>query len=215
MAFSLSFWSSSSASQCHSHCAQLRLCVLFLTLLSCSVRGWPFHAFDLCELVFLLNADIRLLFPFCMLPCTVFLLNAAVFADLALYLAVGGLASVELSCFLTTLVLQARLAPFPRLPIHGAVRALFLSSMPARDLQHITWRLRFRLSCSLLEVGHQQNLDLAASHRLGHLCFSWHVGSRCSLLRNFGLLRKLHRVEEVSKVSAFHTGHLPYQRLIH
>ena len=73
---------------------------------------------------------------FCLLLCTVFLLSAAVFADLALYLAVCGLASVELSCSLTILVLQALLAPFPRLPILGAFRALFLSSSPARDLQH-------------------------------------------------------------------------------
>ena len=47
------------------------------------------------------------------LRCIVF----PVFADQAVYLAVGGLASVELSCSLTTPVLQARLAPIPRLPI--------------------------------------------------------------------------------------------------
>ena len=47
----------------------------------------------------------------------VFLLNAVVFADLALNLAVAGFASVKLSCCLTTFVLQARLAPIPRLPI--------------------------------------------------------------------------------------------------
>ena len=64
---------------------------------------------------------------------SVFLLNAAVFVDLALYLAVCGLASVELSCSLTTLVLQARLAPSPRLPILGAFHALFLSQ--ARRLE--------------------------------------------------------------------------------
>ena len=56
-------------------------------------------------------------FPLYLLLCTVFLLKAAIFVDLALYLAVYGLASVELSCSLTTLVLQARLAPIPRLPI--------------------------------------------------------------------------------------------------
>ena len=37
MTFSL--WSSSPSSQCHSHCDQLRLRVLFLTLLSCIARG--------------------------------------------------------------------------------------------------------------------------------------------------------------------------------
>ena len=56
-------------------------------------------------------------FPVCLLLCTVFLLNAAVFADLASYLAVAGLASVELSCSVTTLVHQARLAPIPRLKL--------------------------------------------------------------------------------------------------
>ena len=83
---------------------------------------------------------------------SVFLLDAAVFVDLTLYLAVCGLFSVELSSSLTTL-LQARLAPFPRLPVLGAFHALFLSLSlsisPARELQHITWRLRF----CLLEVG--------------------------------------------------------------
>ena len=75
-------------------------------------------------------------------------------------------------CSLTILVLQARLAPIHRLPALGAFHALFLSSSLARDLQHVTWRL----ICCLLEVGHQQNLDFGASHHLGHLCFSWHVG---------------------------------------
>ena len=80
--------------------------------------------------------------------------------------------------------------------------SLSLSSSPARDLQQKTWQLRFcllevkihctwRLSCCLLQVGHRYVLDLAASHRLGHLCFSWHVWSRCSFLRNFDLFLKL------------------------
>ena len=103
-------------------------------------------------------------FLFCLLPCTVFLLNAAVFADLALYLAVCGLASVELSCSLTSLSLsQARL-------------------LSARDLQHRTWRQR-----CLLEVGLRYVLDLAASHHLGHLCLSLHLQSHCSFLCNLDL----------------------------
>ena len=128
---------------------------------------------------------------FGLLLCIAFLLDAAVFADLALYLAVCGLASVELPCSLTMLVLQALLAPFPRLPILGAFRALFLSSSPARDLQHRIWRLR----CCLLEVGYK-NLDFVASHHLGHLCFSWHVWSRCSFLRDLDPFLKLHHLEE-------------------
>ena len=70
-----------------------------------------------------------------MLLCTVFLLNAVVCVDLALYLAVCGLASVELSSSLTSLVPQTRLEPFPRLPVLGTFHALFLSSSPAPDLQ--------------------------------------------------------------------------------
>ena len=163
----LSLWSSSPASQCHSHCGQLRLRVLFLTLLSGMHAGCSSHAFGLCELVFLLNeaSSERLLFSL-----AVHRLSAecgSVFADLALYLTVGGLASVELSYSLTTLVLQARLAPMPRLPIldvwtfsRSLSQARLLS---ARDLQHRTWRL----SCCLLEVGRRHVPDLAASHRLG------------------------------------------------
>ena len=56
------------------------------------------------------------------------------------------------------LVLQARLAPIPRLPILAVwrcSRSLSLSQarlLSAWDLQHLTWRL----SCCLLEVGHQK-----------------------------------------------------------
>ena len=84
-----------------------------------------------------------------MLLCTVFLLNAAVFADLASYLAVGGLASVELSCSLTTLVLQARLAPIPRVELFSLSFSFSQARLlSARDLEHRTGRLR----CCLLEV---------------------------------------------------------------
>ena len=107
-------------------------------------------------------------FPFHLLLCTVFLLNAAVFADLALYLAVGGLASVELPCSLTTLVLRTRLAPIPRLPIlvvwsfsrslslslklvcsRSATLNLEIARLFARSLHYCIRRL----SCGLLEVG--------------------------------------------------------------
>ena len=73
-------------------------------------------------------------FLFCLLPCTVFLLNAADFADLALYLAVCGLASVELSYFLTTLS-QA----------HSKSATSYLATaLSARGLHHCIRRL----SCS-------------------------------------------------------------------
>ena len=166
-------------------------CVLFLTLLSCIARGRP-HAllYLLLSSVFLLNADPSSL---SFLLVAVHGLSAPGLVPRCRRVCLGGV-----FCSLTILVLQARLAPLPQLPVLGAFHALFLSSLPARDLQHITWRLRFcllefgihctwRLSCCLLVVGHQQNLDLVASHRLGHLCFSWHVLSRCSFLRNLDL----------------------------
>ena len=126
-----------------------------------------------------------------MWQCTVFLLNAAVFVDLAFYLAVCGSASVEsfallpFSCFGHVWHRFAGCLPLE-------LFTLSLSSSPARDLQHTT----LRLSCCLLQVGHQQNLDFAASHHLGHLCFSWHVRGRDSFLRNVGLFLKLRYVEE-------------------
>ena len=73
--------------------------------------GCSSHAFELCR--------------------SVFLLNAAVFVDLALYLAVCGLASVELSC------------------------SLSLSSSPARDLQHKN------LTTALLSARGRHSLHLA------------------------------------------------------
>ena len=133
------------------------------------------------------------LFP---LRCSVFLLKAAVFADLALNLAVSGLClgRVELSCvwhhFLGCLYLLC--VAFDALLPHS------LSSSPARDLQHWTWRLR----CCLLEVWHRYVLDLAASHHRDHLCFSWHVRSRCSFLRDLDLFLKLRHVG-VSSMSSF------------
>ena len=96
-------------------------------------------------------------FPLYLLLCTVFLLNAAVFADLALYLAVGPCASVALSCFLTTLVLQARLAPIPRLPILAVLscsRSLSLSSSSVVGSRSATSYLAtaLRLSTALLSA---------------------------------------------------------------
>ena len=44
-----------------------------------------------------------------------------------------------------------------------------------------------------------KNRDLSASHRLGHLCFSWHVWSRCSFLRNFDLFLKLFVIHHLDK----------------
>ena len=181
------FCSSSPASQCHSRCGQMRLRVSFLTLLSCIARGRQHALLQLLlSSVFLLNANPSSLSFACCRARSFCRMRPSLLTWLGTSAVGGGSASVEITCTLTTLVLQARLAPFPRLPVLGAFHALFLSSSPARDLQQKTWQLRFcllevgihctwRLSCCLLEVGHQQNLDLVASHRLGHLCFSWHV----------------------------------------
>ena len=63
--------------------------------------GCRSHAFELFEISSF--SDKRLLFSLYLLLCTVFLLNAAVLVDLALYLAVGGLCLglLELSCSLS------------------------------------------------------------------------------------------------------------------
>ena len=63
----------------------------------------------------------------------------------------------------------------------------FSSSSSARDVQQRTWRVR----CCLLEVGHRHVLDLAASHRLGHLYLSWHLWRHGSFRRNPDQLLKL------------------------
>ena len=45
--------------------------------------------------------------------------------------------------------------------------------------------------------GIKKNRDLAASHRLGHLCFTWHVWSRCNFLRDLHLFLKVRYVVEL------------------
>ena len=83
----------------------------------CSSHAFEFVPTSLC-------AECGSVFSFlCLLLSSVFLQNAAVFVDLALYLAAG----------------------LPR----WSFLALFLSNSPARDLQHVSWRLRF----CLLQVG--------------------------------------------------------------
>ena len=55
--------------------------------------GGHFHAFELCELVSLRNADISFLFPFCLSLISVFLLNAASFAERLCFLAMHRLSA--------------------------------------------------------------------------------------------------------------------------
>ena len=74
----------------------------------------------------------------------------------------------------------------------SATSYLATALLSARGLHHCIRRL----SCGLLEVGLRYVLDLAASPHLGHLCFSWHVWSRDSFLRNLDLFLKLRHVEE-------------------
>ena len=116
----------------------------------------------------------------------------------------AGFASVELSRSHTTLVLQTRLAPIPRLPILAvwsfsrspslSLKLVCLSSsrsatsyLATRGLHHCIRRL----SCCLLEVGFRYVLNLAASHHLSHLCSSLHLWGHCSCLRNLNLFLKL------------------------
>ena len=77
-------------------------------------------------------------------------------------------------------------------------RARLLS---ARDLQHRTWRPRWvcRLRCCLLQVGRRHVLDLAASHRQGHLCLSLHLWSHDSVLRNLDQLLNLFDITSTKK----------------
>ena len=161
-----------------------------------------------------------------LLRCTVFLLNAAVFADLASYLAVGGLASVELSCSLTTLVLQARLALIPRLPIlavWSCSRSLSLSlklvccrlkicNIVPGDCAAVCSRsASLHLATELLEVGRRHGLDLAASHRLGHLCLPSHLWSHCSFLRHVDLFLELF---DITPTSSFQDVRMQISRLL-
>ena len=110
-------------------------------------------------------------FPLYLLLCTVFLLNAdpSLLTGLCNSLS-AGFASVESFALLPFSCFKHVWHRFLGI-LSLDLSTLSLSSSLARDLQHITWRL----SCCLLEVGHQQNLDLVASHRLGHLCFSRHM----------------------------------------
>ena len=63
----------------------------------------------------------------------------------------------------------------------------------ARGLHHCIRRL----SCGLLEVGLRYVLDLAASHRLGHLCLPLHLWSHCSFLRDLDLFLKLFDITSI------------------
>ena len=138
--------------------------------LNCADQSWCWmrnSVFSfLCEVVFLLNGVFSSLVAVHSLPAECGHLCWPSFVPRCLRVCLGGV-----FCSLTILVLHARLAPIHRLPTLGAFHALFLSSSPARDLHNTTWRLRF----CLLEIRHQHKQDFAASHHLGHLCFSWHV----------------------------------------
>ena len=79
----------------------------------------------------------------------------------------------------------------------SATPYLATARLSARGLHPCIWRL----SCGLLEVGLQYVLDLAASHRLGHLYLSWHVWSRCSFVRNLDLFLKLF---DITSTRSFH-----------
>ena len=136
------------------------------------------------------------------------LLNAAVFADLALYLAVGGLARwsflslLPLSCF--THIWHRFLGCLSLLC--GAVRALCLflsSSSPVgsrfRNIVPGDCAAVCSRSASLHPATELRSArgrasvcwTLAASHRLGHLCLPLHLWSHCSFPRDPALSLKL------------------------
>ena len=155
MTFSL--WASSPASQCPSHCGQMRLRVLIFVL-HCTRVAIPT----------LLNC------AFYLLLCTVFLLNA----DPSLLTWLCTSLSFSLS--------QARLLSAR----DSATSYLATARRSARSLHHCIRRL----SCGLLEVGLRYVLDLAASHRLDHLCLPLHLWSHCSFLRDHDLSLKLFHI---------------------
>ena len=148
------------------------------------------HAFDLYRSFCWMR--ISVFSCFCLLLCTVFLLNAAVFADLALYLAVCGLASVE--AFLLSYHSRAS-------STSGTVSSAAYPWSFSRSLFSQARRLEIcniepgdcAAGCSRSGI---KNQDFVASHHLGHLGFSWHVWSHCSFLRDLDLFLKLHHVEE-------------------
>ena len=179
--------------------AILRL-VLDASLLHCT---WERPTLLNCaeQSVFLLDAEFRLLFPFCLLPSSVFL-QTWLCTSLS-----AGFASVWWSfpCPLTQSRASSTSAT-PRLPIFvwsfsrslttfslklagswSATLNLATALLSARGLHHCTWRLR----CCLLEVGHRYVLDLAASHHWGRLCSPLHLCRHCSFLRDLDLFLKL------------------------
>ena len=195
---------------------------------SCSRRfslalhaGCATHAFELCCTVFLLDAEFRLLFPFCLLLSSVFLLNVASSSERLLFFPAMHRLSAECGrlcspgfvprcrrvlprsggAFLPSypnFVLQALRAPFLRLPCPCCVELLTLS-------YHILSQAR-RLEICNIEPGdcaavcsgggHRFVLDLAAGHHRGFLCFSRHMWSRCSFLRDLDRFLKLRHVGE-------------------
>ena len=166
----------------------------------------------LCDTYRLLN-EVFILFL-----CTVFLLNAAVFADLALYLSVGGLASVELSL----------------LSYHTRASSTSGTNSSAAYLCCVdlfTLSFSLKLVCCQLEISNIVLGDcaasvncaavcsrsgigmfwtLAVSHHLGHLCLSLHLWSHRRFLRDLRSLPETlrHHIDMKFPGSSFHQGHL-------
>ena len=140
--------------------------------LLCIARGGHSHASELCELVFLLNeVSSSLVAVHSLLNADPSLLTWLCTSLLA------GVASVWWS-FPALVLSQARLLSAR----DSATSYLATARLTARSLHHCIRRL----SCGLRYV-----LDLAASHRLDHLCLPLHLWSRCSFLRHLDLSLKL------------------------
>ena len=159
----------------------MRLCVLFLTLLTCIARGLQFPRFFCTDQSFFRVKTLSA-FPF---PWSFCWIEASagcgpVCADLASYLAVG----------VPRWSVKTRRAPIPRLHTFAVLELVTLSfplnlvccrlevcnSVPG-DCAAVCSKsasLHLATELRLLEV-ERHVLDLAASHRLDHLCLSLHL----------------------------------------
>ena len=101
------------------------------------------------------------------------------------------LPSYPISCFKH---FWHRFLRLPILPVWSFSRSLTTFSLKLAGSRSAT----FYLATALLSARGRasKNRDRTVGHRLGHLCFSWHVWSRCSFLRDLDLFLKLRHVEE-------------------
>ena len=199
------------ASQCHSHCGQMRLRVLFLTLLSptllncadqssCWMRNSVFSLSFLLVAELSLSAECGLLFG---APSLFVLAMCCLSADCGRLCCPGFVPrcrralprSGGLSCRLT----QSR-APSTSGTVSLAAHPCCVELLTLS--YHLSQARRLGIcniepgDCAAVCEMSASLQDLTVSHSLGQLFFSWHVWSRCSFLRDLDLFLKLRQVEE-------------------